>query len=197
MTVNITAETLTVVVQATPDWTGPVVGILGVVLGSLMGLSGIRWQHDAQKAYDVRKQCADLISTGENVRNSYLENRNGMVVSEIPAYLEGLAAKIDQMDRIRRHLELIASKKTEERGKAYSEATEKYHEMALLHYKFKNKPTNDDLRYASAGWSAARSKLIAELNPRHSGPQGRFGALSSGFSSWFRRLRKTLDLRKP
>lgn len=162
---NITAEVITVVVESPPDWTGPIVGILGVVLGALMGLAGIRWQHDAHRAYDIRKQCAELIAIGENLRNSYLQNRNGMVVTAVPGFLDNLAGKADQMDRILRQLELIAPGKTEKLAKAYSRTADHYQELGLRHYKFKNKPDLNELAAASTAWVTARSELVAALRP--------------------------------
>lgn len=166
MTVIVAAETVSVVVENATDWTGPVVGILGVVLGALMGLAGIRWQHDAQRAYDVRKLCATFIHDGEFIRDGYLNNPDGVLVSEVGSLLQGLRTKSDNMVRTQRHLELIADVRIDIAANRYWLACDHYVEIAEQHYKRRIKPNRDVLIEANTNWRESRDSLIRELKPQ-------------------------------
>lgn len=159
-------ETITVLVQGSTDWTGPVVGIVGVVLGALMGLAGIRWQHDAQRAFDVRKLCAAFIHDGEFIRDGYLDNPDGILVTEIPLFLQRLRAKSDDMTRAQRHLELIADMRIDIAANRYWLACDHYVDIAEDHYKRRHKPGRDVLIGANTNWRESRDALIQELKPR-------------------------------
>lgn len=182
---NIAAETVTVVLENPTDWAGPAVGIIGVVLGSLMGLAGIRWQHDAQRAYDVRKLCAVFIHDGEFIRDGYLGSANVMLVSEVAPFLRGLRAKSDEMIRTQRHLELIADPRVDVTANRYWLACDHYVDVAEHHYKLRAKPTREALVEANSNWRESRDALIEELKPR---PR-RGGKKPGRIRSWVARRR--------
>jgi hypothetical protein len=45
----IPAEIVFITMPASTDFTGPIIGIVGVLIGSAIGFLGIRWQHKAQR----------------------------------------------------------------------------------------------------------------------------------------------------
>lgn len=188
---NIHLETVTVVVESAPDWTGPTVGIIGVVLGSVMGLAGIRWQHDAQRAYDVRKLCAVFIHDGEAIHDGYLSKANGMLASEVRPFLQGLRDKSDEMTRTQRHLELIANPTIDIAANRYWLACDHYVDIAEKHYERLTKPQRDLLVEANENWIQSRDALIQELKPHPVGGGKKPGRIRS----WFARRRAMAFLR--
>lgn len=163
---NISSETVTVVVGNAPDLTGAAFGFLGVVVGSLLGLAGVRWQHDAQRSYDVRKLCATFIHDGEAIHDAYLQNSDGMLAAEVPAFLRGLRVKSDEMTRTQRHLELIAETRVDVAAHRYWLASDHYVDIAEHHYKLRAKPTREALAEAQRSWRESRDALINELKPK-------------------------------
>lgn len=186
------AETVTVVMENPTDWTGPAVGILGVVLGALMGLQGLRWQHDAQRAYDVRKLCAAFIHDGEIIRDSYLTNADGLLVSDVAPLLRSLRAKSDEMTRTQRQLELIAHRKVDVAAHRYWLASDHYVDVADHHFKLRAKPNREGLTDANLTWITARDCLIQELKPRPSGTE----RAVSRIRSWINQIQATTMVRK-
>lgn len=160
------SEAVTVVLENPTDWTGPVVGILGVVLGALMGLAGIRWQHDAQRAYDVRKLCAAFIHDGEQIRDTVRENLGSFRMPDVDTFLHLLRTKSGEMTRMQRQLELVAGRKVDVAAQRYWEASEAFLNITEHYFNRGAQPPDELMSEANATWTEARDELVAELKPR-------------------------------
>ncbi|WP_445154141.1 hypothetical protein ACTWLI_12500 [Arthrobacter sp. Hor0625] len=154
------------VVESAPDWTGPIVGIIGVVLGSLMGLAGIRWQHDAQRAYDVRKLCAEFIAVVDEIRLMFWSTTENDLS---PLALDDVLLKMNQatgqINLIRRHLELVAPVQTERLAAAYGLSGDLF--IVLFENRFLKTQAVEGAAEAEVEgrWLGSRQALIEHLNP--------------------------------
>lgn len=95
------ADTITVIAQSAPDVTGPLVGIVGVALGSLLGLAGLRWQQKANVMHDIRKNVAELLVNGQTIWLAFDSVAN-------PARGENTHEVADTAKAARRMRELVA-----------------------------------------------------------------------------------------
>lgn len=98
------------------EWSVALVGLAGALLGAVVGLMGLWWQHSAQRQHEVKQKCASLIFLGEQVRQELdkpMPFRKGVRVGEVDPFpkspVEGLH---NEMTAILRFLELAAKPKT-------------------------------------------------------------------------------------
>lgn len=165
MTAHVTAlELTTIIVHSPTDFTGPLIGIGGVLIGSFLGFWGLRWQHTAQKQYDLRKLAAELLARGEELKEAYVEKRNGGV--EVRPFVAMLGDRASRMMLIQRHLELMAPRHIHEMGDSYCTASKRYAELGFQHHGLNKRPDEKVMEAADAEWSAARENFISAVKSR-------------------------------
>lgn len=160
----IPAEIVFITMPAPTDFTGPIIGIAGVLIGSAIGFLGLWWQHHAQRAYDIRKITANLIAAGEELRDDYLGRNNSASTSEMNRILGAADAKLNEMYRHQRHLELVSKPNIANAAETYLEASGVYHTYTRSLYGASPKPSDEALSNSYVRWNEAKVALIALLN---------------------------------
>jgi len=185
------AETVTVVLQTPTDFTGPLIGILGVLIGSAFAFISLRWQHKAQQNYDVRKKCADLISIGDTIAVGYLERFSGFFEFDEAAILSANEGRVEEMRRILQHLQLIATPKLQVRAQEYVNAADNFAAVTLLESKTKRKGRQESLTRMQKQWWSAREHLVNALRPKRYGPTGVGNRVRVGLGGWKNKIKTT------
>ena len=163
----IPSELIFISMPATTDFTGPLIGIGGVLIGSAIGFFGLRWQQSTQRGYDIRKLGAELIAAGEKICHGYLSKSRGGVDSDDRLFIDRANANHDEMVRLQRHLELIAPGNVFVAVEDFVLNSSQFHLYAYSHYGLDAHPSSDAVDMAFRLWQEARKKLITTLSPRH------------------------------
>lgn len=159
------AEIVFITMPASTDFSGPIIGIAGVLIGSAIGFLGLWWQHNAQRAYDIRKIAANLLAAGEELRDDYVDTkRSARRITEMDRILRAADAKLNEMFRHHRHLELVAKPDVADAAKTYLGASAVYHKYTRSLYGDGKKPSDDTAAKSDDSWNEAQAELIALLN---------------------------------
>jgi hypothetical protein len=163
----IPAEIVFITMPATTDFTGPIIGIGGVLLGSLAAFLGIRYQLRQQRLYDIRRLAANLIAAGEELRDAYLAKKDARIdVPTMPAWLALMDAKSDEMFRLLRHLELLSSTNASDAAEAYVAASSPYGKYAHSLYGEGHKPNAELIASTYTDWNEARDAFTTILQSK-------------------------------
>lgn len=163
----IPAEIVFITMPASTDFTGPIIGIVGVLIGSAIGFLGLRWQHKAQREYDIRKIAANLLAAGEELRDDYNDKKSsGLRTSDMDKVLGTADAKLNEMYRHHRHLELVAEPKVAVAAETYLEASAMYQTYTRSLYGTGQKPSDDTAVKTYERWNEAKEDLLVLLNKK-------------------------------
>lgn len=162
------AEIVFITMPSSTDFTGPIIGILGVLIGSAFGIYGLRWQHQAQREYDIRKIAANLLAAGEEIRDDYMDmkDREAVRTTDMERVLGAADAGLNEMYRHHRHLELVAEPKVADAAETYLEASAVYHKYTRSLYGDGAKPSDETAAKSYAAWNEAKAGLVALLNKK-------------------------------
>jgi len=190
VSVMISTETITVIAQSAPDFTGTAVGLLGVVLGSLLGLAGLRWQQDANQMHIIREKASQLLIMGGTIQQGYdiaaNTTRHDDPSTNGPSAGD-LARLTEKMISIVAYVELVADHKTQVVFRYFQQASE---DMQRVHAILAAGGPHGEpgWSYYTNNWINARSDLVKHLT------KDKAGARMARRASWqSRRAAKRFD----
>lgn len=160
-------EIVFVTMPATTDFTGPIIGIVGVLIGSAIGFSGLWWQHNAQRRYDIRKIAANLLAAGEELRDDYGDAKNnGRRLAQMDKILAAADTKLNEMYRHQRHLELVAKPNVADAAETYLAASGVYHKYTRSLFGDGSQPSDAAVDESYGSWNQASATLKGLLNKK-------------------------------
>lgn len=136
-------------------------------MGSIIGFFAIRWQVRSQQKQEVLRLTANLITAGEEMREIYVYRRKGGMQPPRPEdYMAVINAKVDELYRIFRHLELVTKRPVAKRAKKFLNASRDFHSHAEKHFGSGTAPTETAVAASVQKWEFTKDALVMGVNGR-------------------------------